>query len=305
MTKLRSVYVFLVLLAVSLSAASARADDATEIERAKASYDAGRYAEGVERFREILNPGSSNSIREPLAVERARAYLAACLIAVGRNDEADAEIEKVIRNNPLYSPDAVAFPSKVVDRFIEIKSRLKGEIEAAFRARSAAEQAAKVKVERQQREYLESLQLLASQERVVVRHSRWIAMIPFGVGQFQNGQDGLGYVFLVAESALAVTSIVSNVVYSQLMSGYVNESNKAKVDYDTSNAQLDTAYNVNLYSTVGLAAVAVAGIIHAQATFVPETQEVRMRPLPPPPPQFMPKVGIGPAGFSLTLGGRF
>ena len=304
MTKLRSVCVFLVLLAVSLSAASARADDATEVERAKTSYDAGRYAEGVERFREILNPASPNFVREPLAVERARAYLAACLIAVGRNDEADAEIEKVIRNNPVYSPDAVAFPGKVVDRFIEIKSRLKGEIEAAFRARTAAEQAAKVKVERQQREYLESLRRQASQETVVVRHSRWIAMIPFGVGQFQNGQDGLGYVFLVAESALAVTTIVSSVVYSQLIADYIHEK-PAKVDYDKSNAQLDAAYNVNIYSAVSLAAVAVAGIIHAQATFVPETQEVRMRPLPPPPPQFVPKVGVGPAGFSLTLGGRF
>jgi tetratricopeptide (TPR) repeat protein len=287
-----------------LSAASARADDGAELERAKASYDAGRYAEGVERFREILDPSSANAVHEPLAVERARAYLAACLIAVGRNDEADAEIEKVIRNNPVYSPDAVAFPGKVVDRFIEIKSRLKGEIEAAFRARSAAEQAAKVKVERQQREYLESLQRLASQETVVVRNSRLIAMIPFGVGQFQNDQDGLGYVFLLAESALAVTSIVSNVVYSQLIAGYAEEK-AAAVDYEKFKSQVDTAFNVNVVSTTGLAVVALAGIIHAQATFVPETREVRMRPLPPPPPQFMPKVGIGQAGFSLTLGGRF
>jgi tetratricopeptide (TPR) repeat protein len=304
MTKLRSVCVFLVLLAVSLSATSARADDATEVERAKASYDAGRYADGVERFREILSPSSPNAIREPLAVERARAYLVACLIAVGRSDEADAEIEKVIRNNPVYSPDAVAFPSKVVDRFIEIKSRLKGEIEAAFRARTAAEQAAKVRADRLQREYLESLQRQASQETVVVRHSRLIAMIPFGVGQFQNGQDSLGYVFLLAESALAVTSIVSNVVYSQLISNYADE-NPATIDYTKFKSQVDTAYDVNVYSTVGLGVVALAGIVHAQATFVPETYEVRMRPLPPPPPQFMPKVGVGPTGFSLTLGGRF
>jgi hypothetical protein len=249
-----------------------------------------------------LSPSSPNAVHEPLAVERARAYLAACLIAVGRSDEADAEIEKVIRNNPVYSPDAVAFPGKVVDRFIEIKSRLKGEIEAAFRARSAAEQAAKARADRLQREYLETLQRQASQETIVVRHSRLIAMIPFGVGQFQNGQDGLGYVFLLAESALAVTSIVSNVVYSQLISNFADE--KGTVDYQKFNSQVDTAYDVNVYSTAGLAVVALAGIVHAQATFVPETHEVRMRPLPPPP-QFMPKVGVGPAGFSLTLGGRF
>jgi tetratricopeptide (TPR) repeat protein len=304
MTKLRSVCVFLVLLAANLSAASARADDATEIERAKASYDAGRYAEGVERFREILNPAAPNAIRDPLAVERARAFLAACLIAVGRSDEADAEIEKIIRNNPVYSPDAVAFPGKVVDRFIEIKSRLKGEIEAAFRARSLAEQAAKAKSDRLQREYLESLQRLASQETVVVRNSRWIAMLPLGAGQFQNGQDALGYTFLLAESALGVASVSSYVIYMNLIAGYAEA--KGRVDYDPFNSQLDTAYNVNVYSTGALALVALAGIIHAQATFVPEVVEPpRLRPLPPPPPQLMPKIGAGPAGFSLQLEGRF
>ena len=69
MTKLRSVSVLL-LLAVSLAAASARADDASELERAKTSYDAGRYAEGVERFREILNPAAPSALHEPAAIER-------------------------------------------------------------------------------------------------------------------------------------------------------------------------------------------------------------------------------------------
>jgi tetratricopeptide (TPR) repeat protein len=304
MTKLRSVCVFLVLLAASLSAVSARADDATELERAKASYDAGRYAEAVDRFREILNPASPNALHESLAVERARAYLAACLIAVGRSDEADAEIEKVIRNNPVYSPDAVAFPGKVVDRFIEIKSRLKGEIEAAFRARSAAEQAAKLKADRQQREYIESLQRLASQETIVVRNSRWVAMLPLGAGQFQNGQEALGYTFLLAESALVVASVSSYVVYMNLIAGYAEA--KGRVDFDPFQSRLDTAYQVNLYSTGALALVTLAGIVHAQATFVPEVVEApRLRPLPPPPPSVTPKVGAGPSGFYLGLSGRF
>src|SRR5689334_811306 len=102
MTKLRSVSLLLGFLAAFLAAATARADDATGLERAKASYDAGRYAEGVERFREILNPGAPNALHEPTAIERARAYYAACLIALGRSEEGDAEIEKVIRNNPSF-----------------------------------------------------------------------------------------------------------------------------------------------------------------------------------------------------------
>jgi len=306
MTKLRSVSILLVLFAVSLAAAPARADDASELERAKASYDAGRYQEAVERFREILNPAAPNALREPVAIERARAYNAACLIALGRSDEADAEIEKIIRANPVFSPDPVAFPGKVVDRFIEIKSRLKGEIEAAFRARAAVEQAAKAKAERQQREYIESLQRLASQETVLVRHSRWIAMVPFGAGQFQNGQAELGYTFLLAESALAVTSIVSGIVHMNLVANYVSET-QGTVDFEPFKSKLETARDVNRYSIGALGLVALVGIVHAQLTFVPGVQETRQRalPLPPPSPPVTPKVGVGPSGFFLGVGGRF
>jgi tetratricopeptide (TPR) repeat protein len=292
-------------LAVGFAAAPACADDASELERAKASYDAGRYGEGADRFRELLNPASPNALRDPLAIERARAYYAACLIALGRTEEADAEIEKVIRNNPVYSPDPVAFPGKVVDRFIEIKSRLKGEIEAAFRARAAAEQAAKARAERQQREYLESLQRLASQETILVRNSRWIAMVPFGAGQFQNRQEGLGYAFFVTEAALAVTSVTSAVVLTKLVGDYSRLPGPP--DYDQFSSQRDTLWDVNRYSTIALGVVALTGIIHAQATFVPEFRESRVRqlPLPPPPPPLTPKVGVGPTGFFLGLGGRF
>jgi tetratricopeptide (TPR) repeat protein len=293
------------LLAVNLAVAPARADDASELERAKASYDAGRYAEGVDRFREILNPAAPNALREPTAIERARAYYAACLIALGRSAEADAEIEKVIRANPVFSPDPVAFPSKVIDRFIEIKSRLKQELESASRARAALEQAAKAKAERQQREYIESLQRLASEETVVVRHSRWVAMIPFGAGQFQNGQEGLGYAFLVAESALAVASAASFVVYNGLIADVSSKLGKEPIDFPNFESKLNTAFDVNQYSNAALAVVALAGIVHAQLTFVPEVQETRFRPLPPPPPPLTPKVGAGPSGFFLGLGGRF
>ena len=303
MTKLRKVSVLLVLLAACLAAEPARADDATELERGKSSYDAGRYAEGVERFREILNAASPNALRDPNAIERARAYLAACLIALGRAEEADVEIERIIRNNPTFSPDPVAFPGKVVDRFIEIKSRLKSEIEAAFRARAAAEAATKAKAERQQRDYIEQLQQLARYETVVVRNSRWIAMVPFGAGQFQNGQEALGYTFLVAQSALAVTSIATRIVHDGLIASYVEATDP--VDFNQFESRLHTARDVNHLSTAALAVVALTGILHAQLTFVPEVRETRVRPLPPPPPSLTPKVGVGPSGFSLGLGGNF
>src|SRR3954454_11431214 len=170
------------LIAVTTAVAVARADDTTELERGKNSFDAGRYGEGVERFQQMLDPGAKNALSEPALVERARAYFAACLIALGRTEEANAQIEKIFRQDPFYTPDPVVFPGKVLDRFTDIKARMKNELEEAARVRGEAERAAKQKQDRareEQRAYMLALQERASEEIVVTRHSRLIAAIPF------------------------------------------------------------------------------------------------------------------------------
>ncbi len=281
-----------------LSAERLRADDATELERAKISYDAGRYAEGAERFKEILTPGTPNALHSPSAIERARAYYAACLIVLGRSDEANAQIEKVFRNNPLYTPDPATFPGTVIDRFLDVKSRLKGEIEEA--SRSMAE--ARSKAESAQRAYIANLQRLAGQETIVVRHSRWIATIPFGAGQFQNGQDGLGYAFLVSEALLAGASITAGVIHMQLISDFSRDP--TQVDYNDFVSRKDAMFGLSVYSSVALALVAIGGVVQAQAAFVPETRELRPRPVPRPPP-LVPTVGTVTSGLVFGVEGRF
>jgi len=299
MTSSRKVPAVIVALAVLFVARLSPADDATELERARTSYDAGRYAEGVERFKEILNPDSPNVLHDPVAVERARAYYAACLIALGRTDEAYGEIEKIYRQNPTYTPDAVVFPGKVVDRFMDVKARFKGEVERAEHTRADAERVQHEK----QRAYIDTLQKLASQESVVVRHSRWVAALPFGVGQFQNGQDGLGYALLVTEALLAGVSITAGVIHTQLVADYPNYE-PGQVVYDDFVSRKNTARDVSVYSTAALAVIAIGGVVHAQLTFVPEVRESRPRPIPKPP-QLTPTVGMAPSGFVLGFSGKF
>jgi hypothetical protein len=282
------------VLTLALSAAIARADDATELERAKASYDAGRYGEGAERFWQLLNPESPNVLRDPGALERARAYYAACLIALDRNEEANAQIETIIRADPLYTPDAVVFPGKVVDRFLDVKARLKAEIEKAVQQRADAERALTARRQREQQAYIESLRQLASQESVVVRHSRWIAALPFGVGQFQNGQEGLGYAFLAAESVLAGASLVAGVVHMQLVAQYPKYA-PGTVDFNDFNSRREAARDISVFSAAALAAVALGGILQAELTFVPEVRETRPRPIPEPP-------AVAPAAFGMSSG---
>jgi len=298
MTRSRTIPAAALSIGLFLSAESARADDATELERAKISYDAGRYAEGAERFKEILTAGTPNALHAPSAIERARAYYAACLIVLGRIDEANAQIEKVFRNNPLYSPDAATFPGTVIDRFLDVKSRLKGEIEEA--SRSIAE--ARSKSESEQRAYIANLQRLAGQETIVVRHSRWVAALPFGAGQFQNGQDGLGYAFLVSEALLAGTSITAGVIHMQLIADF--SRSPTDVDYNDFVSRKDAMFNLSVYSSAALALVARGGIVQAQVAFVPETREVRSRPVPRPP-RVLPTVGAVTSGVIFGLEGRF
>ena len=297
-------------ICVVVVARAGHADDATELERGKNSYDAGRYGEGADRFRRMLDPESPGALKDPPIVERARTYHAACLIALGQDQEADAEIEKVIRQNPLYSPDPVVFPGRVVDRFTDVKARLKTEIEAAMRARAEAERAVRAKAEeahQAQLAYMATLERLAAEETAVIRHSRWIATIPLGVGQFQNGQEGLGYIFLVGEALLAGTGIAAAEIHNSLVSEIADMEahQRERSVIDDFARKRTTASNVAMGSFVGFLVVAAGGIAHAHLTFVPEVREIRTRPTPAPPPVFAPGAAIGPTSFVVGVSGRF
>jgi len=285
-------------IAICFCANVARADDANELELAKNQYDAGRYAEGAARFREILNTNSPNALKSPTAIERGRAYYAACLIALGRSDEAIDQIERLLRANPLYKPDPVVFPEEVIKRFQEVRGRLTSEILAADRARNDA----RTRLENQQKAYIAQLQRLAGEESVVVRHSRWIAALPFGVGQFQNGQEGMGYAFLVTEGLLAGTSIAAGAIHMQLVSDYARAP--ASFNYDDFLSRKNTWRDVSVYSTSVFAVLAITGVVQAELAFVPEVREVRTRPLPTPPP-VLPTVGAVDSGLMLGVYGKF
>src|SRR5437868_5128785 len=54
---------------------------------------------------------------------------------------------------------------------------------------------------------------------VVAKHNRWLCLIPFGVGQFQNGDTGRGVAFLTTQFALGTTSLA---LWATLQLTYAN-----------------------------------------------------------------------------------
>jgi tetratricopeptide (TPR) repeat protein len=316
-------------LVLTLSGA-ARADDAQEFELAKTRYNAGQYEEAAERFAAMLDPenppcdrGPSEPgdkpcrITDPDLIARARSFAAASLVALQRTAEADAYIEKILLDNPTFTPDP-AVPIEVVDRITAVRARIGAQIEAAAKRKADAARAARLaaqKAREEERRWIADLSQLAGRETIVERRSRWVALLPFGAGQFQNGDTALGWTFLISEALMGSASVVSAVV----VAGYEGVDTTAKsapaaageaessVDVDQLNNQIATATAINRVAFGAWAAITVAGIIHAQVTFVPQVTTYRPRTIPPPPPSFTarPSVAVLPGGVSVGLSGRF
>ena len=201
-------------------ASKVQLSDEAELARAVLLYDSGRYAECVAEFEPLVAESSERKLRDRVLVERARVYLAACLMGTGQVARADEVLRKAVRANPQMSaPNGLVFPQAVVDRFLRVRQELIDEIRRAEQEkiqrakRIADEQARRLEAERWRTKELE---YLASQQVVIHENRRWIAAVPFGAGQFQNRQPALGWVFLTTEVLLSGAVITSLVVEKAL-----------------------------------------------------------------------------------------
>ncbi len=282
----------------------ARADAVSDLEKAHNAYVAHKYDDAAARLRALLDP-NAGTLKDADNIADARMYLGASLLAQNKKADAEGVFEQLLRDKPDYQPDSLRVTLQAIDALIDVRSRMREELASiqAERVRQAQEQKAKLDAERQKAVLrLAMLEKLASEETVVQSNSRWLALVPFGVGQFQNGQAALGWTFLATESLLIVGSVVSQLV----MIYNVHQMNAAAaIGSTTDQGYHDRAYAAYVATdlfTAGFALVALAGIIHAQVTFVPEHVTVRERPLPPVSlaPLLLPLVGRGPGLVGLS-----
>jgi hypothetical protein len=191
--------------------------------------------------------------------------------------------------------DPLAFPDEVAQLFSVVKARMaveRAQIEQE-RSRAAAQQAAqRDEVAKQQRAKLDRLVALASTEQVEEKHQRWLAVMPFGVGQFQNGHDGLGLVLAVSEGSLLAISLVTFLLHEDLR-------NQMPAPDRLDDARLaETVFRYTNQISLGLfGAIAIAGIVDAQVRFVPSRIYNRSRALPPDIEEL--QVSVGPGGLQL------
>ncbi len=251
------------------------------LSRNLALYESGQYqncARGLEDWLRSVSDASPAALEQ---VDQAKIYLGACLIASGQVEKADQVFGDAIRGNPqMRAPDSLVFPQTVVDRFLRVREQLLSDIRRDERSRvQDAENHAKEQDAKRKRELLgrEKLKLLATEETIVEKNRRWLASVPFGVGQFQNGDNAAGWAFLVTEVALAGTCITALVIDEKL----ANRAREPGIDLTDLRAKRLDTYRVIVGTSWGFLGVAAGGILHANWRFVPERRTTRRRPLPP------------------------
>ena len=128
---------------------------------------------------------------------------------------------------------------------------------------------------------IKALEKLASEVEVTQKHSRWVAVLPFGIGQFQNGDRTAGWVFLATESLLVSGGIVTLPIY------YVDAAD-ATAAYHAQTQPIYAQYRdralamqyLNLSFYGALAVTAIAGAIQAEVAYVPEIVSIQPRIVP-------------------------
>ncbi|MBW2376870.1 MAG: hypothetical protein JRF55_12925 [Deltaproteobacteria bacterium] len=266
--------VFVLMAAFALPVA---ADELSDFESARRNYDRRNYAKAARGLESLVGgvvPRAANSV---VRLE-ARKYLGATYLFLGKSEAAREQFRSLLEEDPDYDIDPVAFPEAVVQTFQEVKREVSAE-----RARKDALEAARRKRERsdeveeliRQQQRIQMLEELAAAETVEKVNSRWIAALPWGIGQFQNEDRKLGIMFAVTESAFMAASIATFIGHNSL-----RDENPAPSEIERA-TRVEKALRIGNWVSVGaLLSFYVAGVVEAEVRFKPVIRTTRPRELP-------------------------
>ena len=270
-----------VLVLLLLGGRAASAQGRVDVEKARAAYLARNYAEAEERLRTLVD--LKTGLKDVSLLSQARMYLAAVLLAQGKREPGAEVFEKLILEDPAFEPDPLSFPGDVINMFFDVRAQLQEKIRQAAQnaARLEAEKRAKAEEERRRQEaWLAQVKQMATEEKITVRNSRLVALLPFGTGQFQNREPVLGWMFLISESALVVGSAITVPLFVYADGRAHDQGQDLERKAQVYRDRADTIQTVNLSFVGAFAAIAITGVVQANLAYVPEVSETKRRDLP-------------------------
>jgi tetratricopeptide (TPR) repeat protein len=287
LSSLSTLAVAVAIVAVAAEAGAQTIDEQAEFKKGRYAYASKSFDDADALFRKMLDP-QTGTLHDKVLVNEARMYWGATLIAKGRKDEALQQFQALLQVDPKYEPDPTIFPLEVGKVFIDAQALNQKRAEALAKeeaAREAKRRADEEAARKAQIERLRQLEGLAGEEHIIDRHSRWVALLPFGVGQFQNGSKSLGWFFLATEGLELAGSLVAAGDYLVQLH-QANLANTSLASLSIAQQYLDRANEArvaNLIFNGALALTAVAGALEAEVSYLPRFLETKPRPLPPLP----------------------
>ncbi len=244
-----------------LATAPSRADDMADLQLARNAYHAGEYALAARRFEDLVTrePPAATTIRT-----EALQYLGASRLYLGDTERARAAFEQLLILDPRWDVSPVIFPSAIVDEFTRVRLEMADRLDALDAAAQARREAARADHERRRAALADALLprylAIADQER-----SLHLCFVPLGVGQFQNGHDVKGWVFLGAEVALAAANVWTFWAWHWYTSEWADNPNSQR---GADAAAFANGYKTASWAILGtLAAVVLLGIVDALIFF--------------------------------------
>jgi len=249
---------------------------ADALNRARETFEYGDYAQASKLLSALVEAGRFESLQA-----RGEAYrlLGLSLFYQGRKGEAYKAFLEYLYIDPDAQLDPFFVPPAAVSFFEEVKREAEPRL-APLREQKRAElelkRAAAEEAERRRQRELEAerrrLQDLSpSVERRVVQHEFWVTLMPFGIGQLQNGDRTLGITLATAQLISGAASAGSALLIETL-----RNDDTGKFDNSGSGAtQYKIAQRLNIVKWVGAVAFCAlwaGGAIHAAINYKPEEQ---------------------------------
>jgi tetratricopeptide (TPR) repeat protein len=245
--------------------------------RARVTFEYGDYAQASKLLSALVEAGRFDSLQT-----RAEAYrlLGLSLFYQGRKGEAYKAFLEYLYIDPDAELDPFFVPPAAVSFFEQVKKEaeprlqpLRAQKQAQLDAqkRAAAEEAERRKQRELEAERRRIQEISPSIERRVVQHEFWVTMMPFGIGQLQNGDRKLGIFLATAQLITGAASAGSALLIEQLRdnaTGKFDDNGPGATPYKS-------AQRLNVVKWVGAAlfyGLWVGGAIQAAINFKPEEQ---------------------------------
>lgn len=245
---------------------AARASASDEFAEAREVFRGGAYEDAIPLLSSLLYPHSRLTRQEDVA--EAHLLLGVSYYETGQVAPAEREFEEALFVDPDLTVDGI-FSEDVSEFFSRTKASLEQQREEEARMRQIAEE---------RDAYRQALENMY----VVERRNYFVNFVPFGAGQFQNGDTEKGVAFAVSQGLLGGTSMAMFALQELQYNPYSPD-------------EVDTINRIRLVqlTTGGLSLAVMAwGIIDALANYEPT---IERRPdeslMPDDYPDFDPDLG--------------